>query len=234
MEGKQKDSLAFPIICLLFSFTFTAYLRRAWVLQQLRPYKHLIRRTVRQWQYRIRKWSRWLRHITDSRRDGNVDRTYDTHEPSDTASGHQTDLFDLGSPTYSADGSSLDGSDITSSDSDSELNVTMYIPDSSQDSTSNASSSREHSSFTQSQPISRPTWTIDSLGRTILNRAPEPLPRAQWEIKLEEHIHNGRGPGAWLDRIIDWMARRVAADFEAEVRAEFEQSGIGRRPPNPI
>jgi hypothetical protein len=76
--------------------------------------------------------------------------------------------------------------------------------------------------------LPQPTWIRDSNGQYILNRAPEPLPRAQWEIQLDERIRNGRGPGAWLDRTIDWVVRRVIADFDDDMRAEINRSRVDR------
>lgn len=94
--------------------------------------------------------------------------------------------------------------------------------------TSTATSSNPSPPLSPSLP-SRPTWILDSNGQYILNRTPEPLPNAQWEIELAERIRNGRGPGAWLDRTIDWVVRQVVADFDAEMRAEIDRSDGGRR-----
>lgn len=74
----------------------------------------------------------------------------------------------------------------------------------------------------------QPTWVLNLDGRTVLNRATESLPRGRWEIELDERIRNGRGPGALLDRMIDWVVRRVVAGFDADMRAEIERSRVDR------
>jgi hypothetical protein len=95
----------------------------------------------------------------------------------------------------------------------------------------NSTSSEDLSPLPTPLSSTRSTWTLDSNGRTVLNRATESLPRERWEIELDERIRNGRGPGALLDRMIDWVVRRVVAGFDADMRAEFEQFRVDRRPP---
>lgn len=111
----------------------------------------------------------------------------------------------------------------TSSDSPSTNLDTVF------DSDTSTAISESPSPFLSPSLSSRPTWIRDSNGQHILNRTPEPLPRAQWEIELGERIRNGRGPNAWLDKIIDRVVRQVVADFDADMRAEIDRSRGDRR-----
>jgi hypothetical protein len=110
----------------------------------------------------------------------------------------------------------------TSSNSPTNLDVAFNSD------TSTATSANPSPPFSPSL-TSRPTWILDSNGQYILNQTPEPLPRAQWEIELDERIRNGRGPGAWLDRTVDWVVRQVVADLDADMRAEIDRFRGDRR-----
>ncbi|KAF3396076.1 hypothetical protein F1880_006667 [Penicillium rolfsii] len=104
----------------------------------------------------------------------------------------------------------------TSSNSLSELEMGF-------DSATNTASSEHPSPHLPSVLPFRPACILDSTGRYILNRAPESLPRPQWEVELAERIRNGRGPAAWLDRTVDWVVRQVVTDFHADMRAEIDR-----------
>ncbi|KAJ5381897.1 uncharacterized protein N7496_004325 [Penicillium cataractarum] len=210
MAEKEKASLAFPMTCILISFAFTSYLHRTWISQQFRTCKRLIRRVSRKTQRQIHRWIQQLHKITNNRGDGNEEGTYNALEPSTRGSDH------LGLRAYSANGHSRWDSDNTSTASSSHLD---------EDEDSDISSTEEPSPLHSL----RPTWILDSTGQYVLNRAPEPLQRATWEIDLDERIRNDRGLGAWLDRMIEWVVHRIVANFDAEMRGEIERANVDRR-----
>ncbi|OOQ89060.1 hypothetical protein PEBR_10464 [Penicillium brasilianum] len=215
MTEKEKASLAFPMICILTSFAFTSYLYCTWFSQQFRAGKRLLRRLSRKSQRQSRRWIQQLHRITDNRREENARRTYNILEPSTRGSADHLVLT-----TYSTGGRPQWDSDNTSTASSSNLDEDEY---------SDTGSIEEPSPLSSPTPSSRPTWILDSSGQYVLNRAPAPIPRASWEVELDERIQNDRGPGAWLDRMIDWVIRRVVADFDTEMRDEIELANIGRR-----
>lgn len=211
MTENKKASLAFPATCILVSFAFTSYLHRTWISQQIRAFKRLIRHTASKTKRQIR---RQLQKITDTWCNVTASRSYNILAPST-----RTVTANEALTTDSTNEHSPWDSDNTSTDTASNLDT---------ENDSDTSSSTEDST-TPPSPPSRPTWILNSTGRYVLNRAPEPLPSAQWEIELDESIRNGRGPGAWLDRMIDRVVRLVVGDFDAEMRAQIELSAVSRR-----
>jgi hypothetical protein len=163
----------------------------------------------------IRAWKRCTRHI--SRRTKRLIRHWAQQLHHITSNW----LGETAARTYNILEPSPWGSD-TSSNSPSNLDVAFDSD------TSTATSEPPSPPLSLSLPF-RPAWIRDSNGQYILNRTPEPLPRAQWEIELEERIRNGRGPSAWLDRTVDWVVRQVVADFDADMRAEIDRSRGDRR-----
>lgn len=208
MAEKEKASLAFPMICILISFAFTSCLHRTWISQQFRAGKRLIRRLSRKPQRQIHDWTQQLHHITDNRRDGNAQGTYNALEQSSRGSADHLALT-----TYSTNSHSRWDSDNTSTTSSSDLD---------EDEDSDTSKSEGPSPL----PSLQPTWILDSSGQYVLNRAPEPLPRATWEMELDERIRNGH---AWLDRMVEWIVHLIVANFDAEMRDEIERANIDRR-----
>lgn len=223
MSEKDKASLAFPATCILVSLTITSYLHRAWISQHFRACKRLIRHISRKFNRPLRSWARYLHHITPSWFDAATREAYNGLEPSTRPGADHLELT-----TYAANEPSLWDSDTTSSDSSSDLHMETTWYDSFSD---NSTSSEDLSPLPTPLFSTRSTWILDSNGRTVLNRATESLPRERWEIELDERIRNGRGPGALLDRMIDWVVRRVVAGFDADMRAEFERFRVDRRPP---
>lgn len=231
MSEKGKASLAFPAICILVSLAITSYLHRTWISQHFRGCKRLIRHISRKFNQTLRSWARYLHHITPNWFDVAAGEAYNSLEPSTRPGADHLELT-----TYAANDPSLWDSDTTSSDSSSDRHMETTWYDSFSDT---STSSEDLSPLPTPLPSTRPTWVLNLNGRTVLNRATEPLPRGRWEIELDERIRNGCGPGALLDRTIDWVVRRVVAGFDAGMRAEIEQSradrwlpgsGVGLRP----
>lgn len=205
MVQNETASLTFPVTCLVISLAVTSYLHRTWITQQMRAFKCLIRRASRKTKRQIQ---RRLQQVRETWGDEN---TYEVLEPST-----QPDTAHFELSTYSANARPLCDSENISTDSASRLDT----DDDSDTTTSTENSTNPHS------PPSRPTWILDSTGQYVLNRAPEMLPRAQWEIELDQRIRNGRGPGASLDKLIDWGVRLVV---DAEMRAQIKLSAVERR-----
>lgn len=220
MSEKDKASLAFPATCILVSLTITSYLHRARISQHFRACKRLVRHISRKFNHSLRSRPRYLHHITPSWFDAAMRETYSSLEPSTRPGADHIELT-----TSATNEPSQWDSDTTRSDSSSEQHMETTWYDSFSDT---GTSSEDLSPLPTPLSSAQPTWVLNLDGRTVLNRATESLPRGRWEIELDERIRNGRGPGALLDRMIDWVVRRVVAGFDADMRAEIERSRVDR------
>ncbi|KAJ5461931.1 uncharacterized protein N7458_003483 [Penicillium daleae] len=200
MTENKKASLPFPATCILVSFAFTSYLHRTWISQQIRAFKRLIRHTASKTKRPVR---RQPQQITDTWCNVTASRSYNILAPS-TRTGTANEVL----TTYSTNEHSPWDSDNTSTDTASNLDT---------ENDSDTSSSTEDSTTPLRLHPDQPGSSIP------------PADTVQWEIELDESIRNGRGPGAWLDRMIDRVVRLVVGDFDAEMRAQIELSAVSRR-----
>ncbi|KAJ5688895.1 hypothetical protein N7462_003287 [Penicillium macrosclerotiorum] len=222
----EKASLLFPIICIVISFLLVTYLHRRSLSQLLQCTWRCIQDLQPSSTHQLYQWARRfypshdhaVDHIRCETRLSGMTFPSDVRQCDLQQKSPERGQVPLESKSgfyesYEADmsSSSLGSVSILSLDSGSE--------DRGQDPFSSASDPRVSSPHC-------PSWRFDVYGREIVDVFPRLPPLPAWERDLQQRILHGIGPGAWLDRLVDWIVQRI-------LDAEEKHGDAGVKPNSP-